>query len=577
MNLIEELVKNKIINKKQQQGLLEEVKKSSKSLEELVLEKKIVPEAEFFKLKSRVLKIPLKETLPLEIPLDVLSIIPKEAVDFYKMVPLSLDRKSGVLEVGMVRPDNPQAKQALKFLVRQQKLTPKISLISPTSFQELLSKYHTPEREVKHALEALEKEISVKAGEAGAVEKQEFEKLVEEAPVIKMVSVMIRQAVEGGSSDIHIEPTTGVSRVRYRLDGILYSSLTLPAKIHPAIVARIKILSDLKIDETRVPQDGRFSTMVGDKKIDFRVSTFPTTLGEKVVIRILKPQAGLETLVDLGFEGRNLKMVEAATKKLYGMILVTGPTGSGKSTTLYTVLKTLNKEGVNIVTLEDPVEYFMEGVNQSQVKPEIEYTFAKGLRQILRQDPDIIMVGEIRDEETAKLAIHAALTGHLVLSTLHTNNAPGVVPRLTDMGIKSFLISPSLNLVISQRLVRTLCPHCKQKTTPKGETKRYLLARIKSLPANLRKMIKSKGSILVFKPKGCKKCNNKGYTGRMGLFEVLSMTDKLAEVINRNPTEQEIVKVAKEQGMITMEQDGILKVLKGLTSLEEVMKLSEEA
>ncbi len=573
MDFLDYLLKNKILKKDDAALIKEEEKTTSQTVDEIILSKKIAKEDDLFKAKSEFLKIPLKQDLPDKINSDILAVVPREAVDFYKMIPFAIDRQKASIEVGMVQPDNNQAQQALTFLARQQKLTAKVFLITPTSFQKYLAQYRSPENEMQRALKGLEETVGL--DDDMTVDKKQFERLVEEAPVIKMVAVILRQAVEGGASDIHIEPTRKSSRVRYRLDGVLHSSLSLPAKIHPAIVARVKILSNLKIDETRVPQDGRFATMVGQERIDFRVSSFPTALGEKIAIRVLNPETGLKTMEKLGLHPKNLLIVQHAIKQPYGMILVTGPTGSGKSTTLYSVLRMLNKEGVNIVTLEDPVEYFMEGVNQSQVVPEIDYTFARGLRQILRQDPDIIMVGEIRDEETANLAVHAALTGHLVLSTLHTNSATGVVPRLTDMGIKPFLISPSLNLVISQRLLRVLCPVCKKKVKATGSAKKYISEKLRTLPAEIKSDIDFKNGFSIFQPQGCKKCNNKGYSGRVAVFEVLKITDALAEIINRSPTEQEIVKQAKAQGMITLEEDGILKVLDGVTSLEEVMKVSE--
>ena len=576
MTFIEFLVKDKVIDKKKGVDLEKEVKTSSKAPEEIILEEQLIPEDKLFEAKSRFLDIPFKKVLPESIPPDVLSVIPKEAVDFYKMVPLNIDQVGGDFEVGMVNPDNVQAKQALRFLARQHKLTPKVFLISYTGFNQCLNKYQGPQQEMQKALKRLEQEMQIGEKRKNKLKKQDFERIVDEAPVIKMVAVILRQAVEGNASDIHIEPSKDSTRVRFRFDGMLYHSLTLPAKIHPAIIARIKILSGLKIDETRLPQDGRFSTIVAEKRIDFRVATFPTTTGEKVVLRVLNPAQGLEKLEDLGFYGRNLRLIRESIKKPHGMILVTGPTGSGKSTTLYTILKMLNKEEVNIVTLEDPVEYFVNGVSQSQVRPDIKYTFSKGLRHILRQDPDIIMVGEIRDEETASLAIHAALTGHLVLSTLHTNNAPGVVPRLVDMGIKSFLLAPSLNLAVSQRLVRALCPACKEKVKATGSAKRYILDKIKGMPQELKTEIRNQGSFYVFKAKGCKKCNSKGYSGRIGIFEVLEMTDALSDIIATEPTEQAIFKEARRQGMATMEEDGMLKVLEGVTSLEEIMRISEE-
>lgn len=579
MDLTPHLIKKKILSKKEALQLETEVKESGKSQEELILEKKILPESELFELKSKLLGIPLKEVSPEEISPDVFSVIPKESVEFYKMAPLSIKREGRFLEVGMVYPEDVQVQGALKFLARQQKFTPKVFLITLSDFKKVLQKYQAPEREMETALEKLEKEFKVEKGEAEQIlEKAEFTRLIEEAPIIKMVGVILRQAVDGKASDIHIEPTGENLKVRYRLDGILHSSLLLPLKIHPAIVARIKILSGLKIDETRIPQDGRFSTRAGDKRIDFRVSTFPTTMGEKVVIRVLDPEGGLKSLDELGFRGRNLEATQKTIKKPYGMILSTGPTGCGKTTTLYALLQILNKEAVNIVTLEDPVEYYIDGISQSQVKPEIHYTFARGLRQILRQDPDIIMVGEIRDEETASLAIHAGLTGHLVLSTLHTNNAFGVIPRLIDMGIDPFLIPPTLSLAISQRLIRLLCPFCKKKGKAGARAEKHILDVIENFPPDLKNKIKGKihTPLSLFKPQGCKKCNFKGYSGRIGIFEAVEMTDSLAEMISEHPSEKQIFEEARKQGMISMGEDGVLKVLDGLTTLEEIMRVAEE-
>lgn len=409
----------------------------------------------------------------------------------------------------------------------------------------------------------------------------ELERLVEEAPISKVVAVMIKYAIESNASDVHIEPTRDKLRIRFRIDGILQTYLVLPLKVHQAVVARVKILSNLKIDEVRVPQDGRFSTRLDDKDVDFRVSTFPTTQGEKVVIRVLDPSRGMLSLEELGLAGRNISVIKEAIEKPYGMLLSTGPTGAGKSTTLYAIMRILNEEGVNIVSLEDPVEYYMEGVNQSQVRPEIGYSFANGLRSIVRQDPDIIMVGEIRDEETASLATHAALTGHIVLSSLHTTNAVGTIPRLIDLGVQNYLIPPSLSISMAQRLVRKLCPECKKEVKPKPEESEMILREIDSLsPENRKEFFKEKTinpkSFSLWEPVGCKKCNFKGYSGRIGVFEVLTMTDQLSELILKEPGEVKIWEEARRQGMITMKQDGILKILAGLTSLEEVISVAEE-
>ena len=574
MDLIQELIKRKIIDKRAGAQLKMEAKGSNKAIEEIILKEEILSEQTLFKLKSQLLKIPLKQVVPEKISPEVLELIPKESAQYYKMVPLKKEKNS--FEVGMVYPEDSQAQEALKFLTRQSKLSYNSFLITLSDFKKCLERYRVPQQEMEKALERLESEIKVEGKEEVAIEKEEFKRLVEEAPIIKMVSVILRQAVEGNASDIHIEPTQENLKVRYRLDGILHSSLFLPLKAHPAIVARIKILSSLKIDETRIPQDGRFSAKIGEKNIDFRVSTFPTILGEKVVLRILDPEKGLKSLEKLGLNKENFNKVKKSLGRPYGMILVTGPTGCGKTTTLYALLRILNTEGVNIVTLEDPVEYFIAGISQSQIKPEINYTFAKGLRQIFRQDPDIIMVGEIRDEETAELAVQAALTGHLVFSTLHTNNASDVIHRLIDMGIKPFLLSPSLAMALSQRLVRVLCPFCKRRVKASAKARKFILETIEQMPAFSRKKIKVPEPLYIFEAKGCKKCNFKGYSGRTGIFELIEMTDKLAEIIIRLPVKTKILEEARRQGMISMKEDGVLKVLEGITSIEEIMRAIEE-
>ena len=316
-----------------------------------------------------------------------------------------------------------------------------------------------------------------------------------------MVSVILKHAIEANASDIHIEPSRDKLNIRFRLSGILYPSLSLPLKVHLAVAARIKILAGLKIDENRIPQDGRFSEKINNAAVDFRVSTFPTLYGEKVELRVLDSSTGLRSFEELGLTGKSLELVKMTIKKPYGMILFTGPTGSGKTTTQYAILRILNQDSVNIVTLEDPIEYSIAGINQSQIKTEIGYTFAHGLRQVLRQDPNIIMVGEIRDEETASLAVNAALTGHIVLSTLHTNSSIGVVPRLIDMGVRPFLIPSTLKIIISQRLIRTLCPHCKIKMKPSEKIKNYILGKIKDMPASVKKEIKITEPLLLYAAK----------------------------------------------------------------------------
>jgi type IV pilus assembly protein PilB len=570
MPLIDELVKKGVLNKKGADSLKEEMKTSGKKEEELILEKGIVSEDFLFDLKSDYLKIPLKKISPEEIPLEILEQIPEETAKFYQMVPLA--KKENVLEVGMVYPEDLSAQEALSFLARRGGFSYQVFLITETNFKNILNQYKTPKREVGKALEELEAELKVEKVPKFA----EIERLVEEAPISKVVAVILRYGVEGEASDIHIEPLKDKLRVRFRTLGVLHSSIFLPIKLLSAVVSRIKILANLRIDETRIPQDGRFSTRVEDRDIDFRVSTFPTTMGEKVAIRILDPRVGLKKFEELGLSGRNFEVVKTATEKPYGMILSVGPTGCGKTTTLYSLLQLLNREGVNIVTLEDPVEYFIEGINQSQVRPEIGYDFSRGLRQIVRQDPDIIMVGEIRDSETAALATHAALTGHIVLSTLHTNNALGVIPRLIDLGVQPFLLPPALSLVIAQRLVRKLCPKCKKKIKPKKEIKDLILKEIDNLPEKVKKEIKIPEPLTIFEPVGCRDCHNTGFSGRIALFEILEMTPQLAEIILKEPSEAKILEEAKRQGMLTMKQDGILKVLDGITTIEEVIRVAEE-
>jgi len=576
MGVIKKILEKKIIDKNQAASLEFEVKTLGKKEEDLILEKGILSEDELFKLKSEDLKIPLRDVAPEEVPLRVLEKIPEETAKHYKMI--GVGEKGDVLEIGMIYPEDLAAREALNFLSRQQKFNVKIFLIKPTTFEHLLRQIRTFRKEVSVALSELEKEIATEKIEEKPRTAEEIARLAEEAPISKVVAVMLRHAVDGRASDIHIEPGKEKMRVRFRSLGELHSSLLLPMRIHPAIIARIKILSNLKLDESRVPQDGRFSTKIGDRDIDFRVSTFPTTLGEKVAIRVLDPRVGLKKFEELGLIGRNYEVIKRETKRPWGLVLATGPTGSGKTTTLYAVLQILNREGVNIVTLEDPVEYFIEGINQSQIRPELNYDFATGLRSILRQDPDIIMVGEIRDEESAGLVIHAALTGHIVLSTLHTTNAIGVIPRLIDMGVKPYLIPPTLRVALAQRLIRRLCDDCKKKVKAKKEIFDLISKEVEGMPGNLKKEVESKikKPLYIYESVGCPKCNKTGFSGRIAVFEVLAMTDELADLILKEPTELKLREEAKRQGMITMLQDGIIKVLDGIATMEEVLRVAEE-
>ncbi len=571
MTLINQLVEKGVLNKKKAQILEEELKTSEKTEEELLLRDGIISENVLFQLKAENLKIPLKNVDASEISIDILRIIPKDAAEFYYMVPIG--KKGRILEIGMVYPENLKSQEALKFLTRRGNYSFRVYLITFSNFRDILKQYLSFTKEVKQALTEAESEYE----ETDVSEKAaELEKIGEEAPISKIVSVIIKHAVDGNASDIHVEPVKDKLRVRFRLDGILHSSLFLPFRIHPAVVARIKILSNLKIDESRVPQDGRITSKISGRDIDFRVSTFPTISGEKVVMRVLDPSKGLKNLENLGLEGRNFEVLNKAREKPYGMILSTGPTGSGKSTTLYAVLDLLNQEGVNIVTIEDPVEYFMVGVNQSQTKEEIGYTFARALRSILRQDPDVIMVGEIRDKETAALAVHAALTGHVVLSTLHTTTAVGALPRLIDLGIERFLLPSSLSVILAQRLVRRLCPFCRQKIKANKEVEDMILKELGPISSEDKKRFKITKPLYVWEAKGCKKCRLQGYTGRVAVYELLEMTKELSQLVLQGKSELEFKQEAKNQGMLTMLQDGLIKTLNGLTSFEEVMRVTKE-
>lgn len=572
--LIQQLVKKGILERNKATNLEYEVKTSNKREEEVILEQNITSEDFLFNLKSEILKIPVKKITPEEIPLKVLELIPEESAHYYQLIPLSVRDK--IVEIGMVYPEDLKAQEALKFLARQGKFEYRVFLITPKNFIGLLKQYKTLKKEVTKALEELETELKLEKKEIPSLKEGEFEKLVAEAPITKVVAVMLRHAVEGNASDIHVEPGRERTRIRFRLDGVLHPSLFLPKRIHPGVVVRIKIISNLRIDETRVPQDGRFSAKFDDKDVDFRVSTFPTVYGEKVVMRILDPTLGLKSFDELGLEGRNYEVAKRALERPFGLILATGPTGCGKTSTLYAILRILNKEGVNIVTLEDPVEYNLEGINQSQIRPDIGYSYATGLRYTLRQDPDIIMVGEIRDAESAALAVQAALIGRIVLSTLHTNDVVAVIPRLLDLKVPPFLLPATLNIVLAQRLVRCLCEHCKSKVTPTDEIKNLILRETEQFPLNVRKTVHLPKDLKTWEPKGCQKCRFTGYSGRIGVFEVLEMTNGLAEIIVKDPSEVKLREEAKRQGMITMKQDGILKVLDGITSIQEVLRVTEE-
>ena len=520
------------------------------------------------------LGIPFLEVMPENVDKAVLTIIPEDAARKYRMT--AFQRVGDTLYVAMVDPQDFEAFNVLRFLAEKERLGIDISLVSEKVFNEMVKAYTGTDRVLKDAILSLKKEEE-SPGIKKVTEQPADIGMFQDAPIAKLVEVIVKHAIEGRASDIHIEPIDGNFRVRFRIDGLLRSDLVFPKDVGRAVISRIKILSNLKIDENRKPQDGRFRFEINDGYVDLRVSSLPVMEGEKVVMRVLEKNGNAGDLENLGLWGRNRLILETKIREPFGIILITGPTGSGKSTSLYSFLQILNKEDRNIITLEDPVEYYMDGINQSQVRPEIGYTFANGLRSVLRQDPNVIMVGEIRDGETAELAIHAALTGHLVLSTLHTNDAIGAIPRLVDMGIEPFLLSSSIQAVAAQRLVRRICEACKEEQ-PVSDVQ---IARVKELFQTIPKQeieaygLKEQMGLVFFQGKGCGKCNTTGYKGRIALYETIDVDDTMHAIISDQRGNEGAVKTAAlAQGMLSMKQDGLLKVLKGITTLSEIERVT---
>jgi len=540
---------------------------------QILLGQKLMTEEEVTQARAAFLNLPYIDLTKIAVPKKVVDLIPEESRNFYTLVPFEL--QDNMLKVAVVDASNLQALEALEFLGQKQNLEIQLYMASQASISSVLGQKKNLTNVVGEALKDIQQkqtdERPVEAETKGSKEEQ----VLEDAPIIKIVDVILNNAVDANASDIHVEPSDTDVRVRYRVDGMLHTYLQLPKSVQSAIVSRIKILSNLKIDEQRLPQDGRFHMDFNRRSVDFRVSTLPLMYGEKIVMRLLDKSSGVPTLDQLGIRGKNFAWVQDNIKKPHGIFLITGPTGSGKSTTLYSILSLLNAPNVNIVTLEDPVEYFMEGVNQSQVNPDIGLTFAAGLRSILRQDPNIIMVGEIRDEETAELAVHAALTGHLVFSTLHTNNAVGAIPRLINMGIEPFLLSASMNLVMAQRLVRRLCPNCRVEIPIPVLAEKEIQKHLENVPEEYTTGLDLK-KLTMYGPKGCDKCGKSGYKGRIGIFEVLPMFPELQEKIYSQSAAHTIYEATAKVGMITMKQDGIVKVLRGDTSLDEIIRVTSE-
>jgi len=519
----------------------------------------------------------------IDIKENILNTVSVDSLSKFQFIPFEMG--DDFVKVAVVDQSDLNTQNALKFFSRKAKRRLEIYPIDLNSFNNLISKVKNKFLGVENALDVYEQsKENENVGGIKLRKRKETVKILKDAPISKMVESIVENAIDSNASDIHIEPIADHVRVRYRIDGDLKTVITLPKKIAPALVSRVKILSNLKIDEKRKPQDGRFRINDLGRTIDFRVSSFPTSNGEKVVMRILDTKEGLMKLDKLGIQGRDKEIIERLIHEPYGIILITGPTGSGKSTTLYSMLKLINTENVNIITLEDPVEYILEGVNQSQVRPEIGYTFASGLRSVLRQDPDIIMVGEIRDSETAELAIHASLTGHLVLSTLHTNSAAGAIPRLIDMGIQPFLLASSLKSVMAQRLVRSICQNCKKPidNLPEG-TQQQIKRELSSVN---RSVLKERGvevdiddpnsKVVVYEGVGCPKCQGKGMKGRIGIFEVIDTDKDFSKIITQGVLGTKLEDEARKSGFTTMKEDGLIKVLTGLTTLEEVERVTED-
>ena len=570
--LIEELLKRNLADQEKLIELDKKARETNRDFGEILVADNIIPDKDLATLKSEIYKLPTIDISSVEIRKDVAQLISPDVIEFYGIVPLA--KEDDVLKVAITNPEDIDALEALKFIAADKNLIPEKYTITYKDFDDLKRSMRPLSKEVGKALESFTEELSKK--ELDLNEKAKLEEITVDAPVSRIVATIIKHAVETKSSDIHIEPFEDSIRLRFRVDGVLQAVLSLPKNLMAPIITRIKILSEMKIDETRIPQDGRFSTKLDQRRIDFRVSTLPTRNGEKAVLRILDPLVGDINLIQLGLEGRSLELMRKNIAKPFGSILITGPTGSGKSTTLAAILREINDEEVNIITLEDPIEYYVEGVNQSQIHEEVGYTFASGLRHILRQDPDIIMVGEIRDGETAALATQAALTGHLVFSTLHTNDTIGIVPRLVNMDVEPYLIAPTLNLGLAQRLLRKLCNNCKVKVSADPSEETIIKKAIETMPADAKKDL-PKNNFVIYKPgDGCNECNKKTYKGRIAIFETLEMTDQLERIILGEISEELLRREAKRQGMLTMFQDGIIKILHGVSSLEELFTIAQE-
>ena len=527
-----------------------------KPISDILIFRGLITDDMLGKLIAEHYKVPYTLLNSKSIPLETLKLIPEQAANSFHIIPFSVDK--GIVHLGM---ENPKDIEAMEFAKRQTNLQVKPYYITPADFSKTIGQY---KKNIKSAFKSIIEENIEKSKQVGI---KEAEKAAEELPVIKILDTILEYAQAERASDIHLEAMEDSVIVRFRIDGILKDILDLPPQIHPPLVARIKILSSLKIDEHRTPQDGRFKFQVNQEFISLRVSILPAFFGENIVMRLLPESTRPLSLEELGIAGDQLSIIRKNIKKPHGMILVTGPTGTGKTTTLYSILNILNVPEVNVCTIEDPIEYGIRRINQTQVNEKAGFTFASGLRSLLRHDPDIIMIGEIRDEDTAEISIHAALTGHLVLSTLHTNSASGAIPRFLDMGAEGFLLASTINVIIAQRLVRKICQSCIERYTPEPAVVDYISKSFGVSTQNIPEF---------FKGKGCKECGNTGYKGRVGIYEVLEITPELKQLIIKKTPEDEIKAKAIEQGMTTLIKDGLHKASAGTTTIEEVLRIARE-
>jgi len=553
-------------------------KKKKKGIGEILLKEGKISEEQLHRLQAYILGISFVDLKDEKIDFNVLSLIPEPIARSSNVI--AFRKKGNVLEIAML---DPQDLETIDFIKKKSNLKILPRLTTPESIKSALQQYRRSLKAEFGDIIKNESEVAIKpiAGKKTEVEARDLKKMAEDLPIIRIVDTLLRHAILQRASDVHIEPMEKKVLIRYRIDGILRDAMDLPKEVADATIARIKILSNLRLDEKRLPQDGRFKIETSEEKISFRVSILPVYSGEKAVLRILHEGSKGFTLEKVGFHGEQLEDLHRAIKRPHGMILATGPTGCGKTTTLYTILDILNTPEINICTIEDPIEYQMPRINQTQVKSQIDFTFAKGLRSLVRQDPDVIMVGEIRDSETASLAVNAALTGHLVLSTLHTNSSAGAVPRLLDMGVEPFLLASTINVIVAQRLVR--CFSSERETYKLNKKELEELGKEVDLDKTLDILKQSKaikadqnwGDVTFYKPKVTKE-NPDGYKGRIGIHEVLNVTETIKELIIKNATSDNIEEQAKKEGMLTMFEDGILKCVQGTTSLEEILRVTRE-